>query len=147
LRYAGEQGFPTVVREYSGYKGLEISVGEIALFLEEHPDLTGIFITNCMAHRVAEAAKIRALKTGGRKTESPETRAERPPFILVGYDLIPKNRELLRDGAIDAIISQRPEEQGRQALLNLDRRIVLEQRIPSKVEIPLDVYLKENVPP
>jgi LacI family transcriptional regulator len=64
----------------------------------------------------------------------------------VGYDLIPKNRELLQNGGIDAIISQRPEEQGRPALLNLYRRIVLEQPIPPKVEIPLDVYLKENVP-
>jgi LacI family transcriptional regulator len=131
LRYAGEQGFSTVVREYSGYKGAEISVDEISLFLEENRDLTGIFITNCMAHRVAEAAK-------GQK--------KRRPFLLVGYDLIPKNRELLRDGGIDAIISQRPEEQCRQALLNLYRHIVLEQRIPPHIEIPLDVYIKENIP-
>jgi LacI family transcriptional regulator len=131
LRYAGEQGFSTVVREYSGYKGVELSVDEITLFLKENPELMGIFITNCMAHRVAEAAK-------GQK--------RRNPFILVGYDLIPKNRELLRDGGIDAIISQRPEEQGRHALLNLYRHIVLEQPVPQKVEIPLDVYFKENVP-
>jgi LacI family transcriptional regulator len=131
LRYAGEHGFPTVVREYSGYKGLELSVDEIAAFLKEHPDLTGAFITNCMAHRVAEAV---------------ERQKKRRPFFLVGYDLIPKNRELLRDGAIDAIISQRPEEPGRQALLTLYRSIVLEQPVPSKIEIPLDVYFRENVP-
>jgi LacI family transcriptional regulator len=131
LRYAGEQGFSTVVREYSGYKGVEISVDEIAVFLEDNPDLAGVFITNCMAHRVAEAAKRQKRKR---------------PFLLVGYDLIPKNRELLRDGGIDAIISQRPEEQGCHALLNLYRHIVLEQPVPQKVEIPLDVYIKENVP-
>jgi LacI family transcriptional regulator len=131
LRYAGEQGFSTVVREYSGYNGIEIPVDEIARFLEENPDLAGIFITNCMTHRVAEAA---------------ERQKRKPPFLLVGYDLIPKNRELLRDGKIDAIISQRPEEQGRQALLNLYRHVVMEQRIPSKIEIPLDVYIKENIP-
>jgi LacI family transcriptional regulator len=131
LRYAGEQGFSAVVREYSGYKGVEMPVDEIALFLEENPDLTGVFITNCMAHRVAEAAK-------GQKRGR--------PFLLVGYDLIPKNRELLRNGDIDAIISQRPEEQGRQALLNLYRHVVMEQRILPKIEIPLDVYIKENIP-
>jgi LacI family transcriptional regulator len=129
LRYAGEQGFSTVVREYSGYQGAEISVEEITLFLREHRDLGGIFITNCMAHRVAEAAK-----------------RQKRNFLLVGYDLIPKNRELLQNGGIDAIISQRPEEQGREALLNLYRRIVLEQQIPPKIEIPLDVYIKENIP-
>jgi LacI family transcriptional regulator len=131
LRYAGEQGFSTVIREYSDYKGLEISVDETALFLRENPDLAGIFITNCMAHRVAEAAQMQK---------------RRRPSLLVGYDLIPKNREFLRDGGIDAIISQRPEEQGRQALLNLYRSIVLEQHIPSRIEIPLDVYIKENIP-
>jgi LacI family transcriptional regulator len=106
-------------------------VDEIALFLKGNPDLGGVFITNCMAHRVAEAAK-------GQK--------RKPPFFLVGYDLIPKNRELLRDGGIDAIISQRPEEQGRLALLNLYRYIVLEQQILPRIEIPLDVYIKENIP-
>jgi LacI family transcriptional regulator len=131
LRYSGEHGFSTVVREYSDYKGHEISVDEIALFLDEHPDLAGVFITNCMAHRVAEAAR---------------RRKRRRPFLLVGYDLIPKNRELLQNGEISAIISQRPEEQGRQALLNLYRRIVLGQHILSKIEIPLDVYIKENIP-
>jgi LacI family transcriptional regulator len=131
LRYAGEQGFSTVVREYSGYKGVEISVDEIALFLREHSNLAGVFITNSMAHRVADAAK---------------RQKKRPPFLLVGYDLIPKNRELLREGGIDAIISQRPEEQGRQALLTLYRHIVLGQHIPSQIEIPLDVYFKENIP-
>jgi LacI family transcriptional regulator len=131
LRYAGERGFSTVVQEYSGYKGVELSADEVSIFLKENRGLMGIFITNCMAHRVAEAVK---------------RQNRREPFILVGYDLNPKNRELLWDGRIDAIISQRPEEQGREALLNLYRHIVLEQRIPSKVEIPLDVYFKENIP-
>jgi LacI family transcriptional regulator len=131
LRYAGEQGFSTIVREYSDYKGVELSVNEVSLFLKENPDITGVFITNCMAHQVAEAVKNQ------KKQRS---------IFLVGYDLIPKNRELLWNGGIDAIISQRPEEQGRQALLNLYRHIVLEQRIPPKIEIPLDVYFKENVP-
>jgi LacI family transcriptional regulator len=131
LRYAGEQGFPTVVREYSGYQGEEITVEEIAAFLKDNRDLTGIFITNCMAHRVAEAV---CHQEGDA------------PLLLIGYDLIPKNRDLLRTGEIDAIISQRPVEQGREALLNLFRHIVLEQRVPSKIDIPLDVYIKENVP-
>jgi LacI family transcriptional regulator len=131
LRYAGEHGFSTVVREYSGYKGAEITVDEIASFLKDNGDLAGIFITNCMAHRVAEAARAYE---------------RRHPFLLVGYDLIPKNRELLGTGEIDAIISQRPAEQGREALLNLYRRIVLEQRVLPKIDMPLDIYIKENIP-
>ena len=135
LRYAGEQGFSTVVREYSGYKGAEITVEEIDAFLKDNRDISGVFITNCMAHRVVEAAR--------RQTQSQE---RKHPFLLVGYDLIPKNREMLRTGEIDAIISQRPAEQGREALLNLFRHIVMEQRILPKIDMPLDVYIKENIP-
>jgi LacI family transcriptional regulator len=131
LRYAGEHGFSTIVREYPDNAGAEIPVAEIALFLSENPDLAGIFITNCMAHRVVEAAK----RQKGKRS-----------FVLVGYDLTPKNRELLQEGSIDAIISQRLEEQGRRALLNLYRHVVLEQRILPKIQIPLDVYIKENIP-
>ena len=58
LRYAVEHGFSTIVREYSDYNGVEISVDEIAVFLEENSDLTGIFITNCMAHRVASGTWV-----------------------------------------------------------------------------------------
>jgi LacI family transcriptional regulator len=131
LRYADEQNISMIVQEYSGYKGAEITVDEIALFLEANPDLAGIFITNCMAHRVAEAAK---------------TQKRKQPFILVGYDLIPKNREMLHTGEIGAIISQRPKEQGHDALLNLFHHVVLDQHILPKIDIPLDVYIKENIP-
>ncbi|GHV96795.1 hypothetical protein AGMMS50293_31150 [Spirochaetia bacterium] len=131
LRYAGEYHIPTLVQEYSGYKGTEISVREISLFLRKNPDLTGIFITNCMAHRVAEAV---------RELKKPQN------LLIIGYDLIPNNRILLQEGRINAIISQRPEDQGRDALLTMYRSIVLEQKIPARVEIPLDIYFKENVP-
>ena len=130
LRYAEEHDFPVIVQEYSDYKGIEISVEEIALFLEEHPKLSGIFITNCMAHRVVEAA------AGRRQNER--------FFLVIGYDLISENHRLLLEGRIDAIISQRPEEQGREALLTLFHSVVLGQAVETKREIPLDVYIREN---
>ena len=132
LRYAQEHGLPVIVREYSDYGGTEISVEEIARFLEEQGELSGLFITNSMAHRAAAAAMRR--------------KADRP-FLLVGYDLIPDNRRLLREGHISAIISQRPEEQGREALLTLFRSVALEQTVEARREIPLDVYIRENTPP
>jgi LacI family transcriptional regulator len=132
LNYAQENGFSVIVREYSDYDGCDISVEKIAEFLGEHRHLSGIFITNCMAHRVAEAAKQ------WKKNE---------PFLLVGYDLIPSNQQLLLQGRINAIISQRPEEQGREALLTLFRSVVLEQTVETKREIPLDVYIRENTHP
>jgi LacI family transcriptional regulator len=131
LQYAREHRFPTLVQEYSGYKGTEISVEEISAFLRKPLDLTGIFVTNSMAHRVSQAVK---------------DRCKPRDFLLIGYDLVPNNRLSLQEGWIDAIISQRPEYQGREALMNLYRHIVLDQKIPKKIEIPLDVYIKENIP-
>jgi LacI family transcriptional regulator len=130
LRYAQEHGFQVLVQEYSDYKGSDISVEEIYLFLKKSGRLSGLFITNCMAHRVAEAAGLR----------------KSAPFLLVGYDLTPDNRRMRLEGRIDAIISQRPEEQGREAVLTLFRSVVLRQKVEARLEIPLDVYIKENTP-
>jgi LacI family transcriptional regulator len=131
LSYAKENGISVIVQEYSDYHGSDISVEQITLFLRKHKQLSGLFITNCMAHRVAEALK---------------RRKQKGPFPLVGYDLIPSNRLLLLQGCINAIISQRPEEQGREAILALFRSVVLEQPVETKRDIPLDVYIRENTP-
>ncbi|MDR2663845.1 MAG: LacI family DNA-binding transcriptional regulator [Treponema sp.] len=130
LQYAEEYGFATVVKEYSG--GGELSEGEITLLFRENPGLDGIFVTNSLAHLVAQTVK------NIRKTRD---------VVIIGYDLIPNNRELLQAGAIDALISQRSVNQGREAVLNLYRHVVLDEKIEPKVEIPLDIYVKENIPP
>jgi len=129
LSYAEKNGFQVILNEYSDYDGGDISIKRIAQFLSEHRNLSGIFITNSMAHRVAEAVKQQKIKE---------------QFLLIGYDLIPPNRKMLLEGRINAIISQRPEEQGREALLTLFHSIVLEQTVETKREIPLDVHIKEN---
>ena len=131
LSYARKHNFPVIVQDYSDYEGTEISAKEIARFLMKHRRLSGLFITNCMAHRVVKAAS-------GQKGN---------PFLLIGYDLIPNNRRLLLQGRIDAIISQRPEVQGREALLILYRSVVVGQAVEPRLEIPLDVYIRENTLP
>jgi LacI family transcriptional regulator len=131
LQYAAEHGFATVAMEYSGYQGLELPEEEVSRFLRESPALAGVFITNCMAHRVANVAET---ISGGRD------------FFIVGYDLIPDNRRLLEEGRIDAIISQHPDKQGWEALSALYRNIVLEQTVAPRIEIPMDICIKENIP-
>jgi LacI family transcriptional regulator len=124
LQYAQEHRFAALVWEYADLKGT-------TLFLRKNADLQGIFITNSSAHRIVEAVNPIRKKRN---------------FFIIAYDLVPDNHALLREGLIDAIISQRPEIQGRRALLDLYRHIVLGRRIAPKVEIPLDVYIKENAP-
>jgi len=131
LKYAKKHGFPIIIQEHSDYSGSEISIEDIARFLKKQGALSGIIITNSLAHLAAEAVFRKRCKT-------------RP--ILIGYDLIPENQRLLHDGHIDAIISQRPEEQGREALMALFHSITLGQKVSQKREIPLDVYIQENTP-
>jgi LacI family transcriptional regulator len=134
LKYAAEHEFVTVAMEYSGYQGVELPEEEVRRFLRESPSLAGVFITNCMAYRVAEAAE---LNSGG---------SNKRDFCIIGYDLIPDNRRLLLEGRINAIISQHPGEQGQEALQALYKHIVLEQKVASRIEIPIDICIKENIP-
>jgi LacI family transcriptional regulator len=129
LHYAKEHGFRVLAMEYSVAQGLELTNSEVARFLREAPPLAGVFITNCMTYRVAESVPNSL------------------PLVIIGYDLIPENRLMLGEGRIDAIICQHPETQGREALQALYRHVVLEQSIPPLIEIPLDVYIRENIPP
>lgn len=129
LAYTAGNGIPVIVYEYSGYKGLELPETEIEQFLCSNNDLCGVFITNVMGHRVSSV--VSSLKLS---------------LCVIGYDLIPENQKLLGSGGITAIISQSPEEQGRQAILNLYRCVVLGQTIPPRLEIPINVYIKENIP-
>ena len=110
----------------------ETAATSLSTLLGDHAELRGVFVTSASAHRLAKA---RGQLRSGR------------PFVVVGFDLVPANQRMLSDGGIDAIISQRPQEQGRQGLLNLYRAIVLGRPVAPRIEMPLDIYLKENVPP
>jgi LacI family transcriptional regulator len=120
-----------VLREGVDLEQDATAAGSLAALLLEQPDLRGVFVTSASAHRLARArGQLRS----------------RRPFFIVGFDLVPANQRMLAEGGLDAIISQRPQEQGRQGLLNLYRAIVLGRPVAPRIEMPLDIYLKENVP-
>ncbi|ADN02991.1 transcriptional regulatory protein [Spirochaeta thermophila DSM 6192] len=102
----------------------------LTTLFEEIPDPRGIFVANASVHRVAEVVN----RSGGRHVP------------IVGYDLVPENERLLREGKIDALISQRPAYQGYQAVYQLYRKVVLQQHVPASIPVPLHIYMKENLP-
>jgi LacI family transcriptional regulator len=131
LQYASEKGINATVKNYKD-RNLEIlSSREIEKYLLKQQSLQGVFVSYADVHLFAQAA---------------EARRKRGDFFIVGYDLVPANHKLLKEGQIDAIISQRPHEQGRLALLSLYRHIVLGYEIDSTVKMPLDIYVQANVP-
>ena len=131
LRYSKEQGFKTIVKNYTRRDGMVLTNREINNFLSIQKGLQGVFVSYADVHQIAEAA---------------EARRKKGNFFIVGYDLVPANHKLLLEGRIDAIISQRPQEQSRQALLSLYRHIVLGSTIDPAIEMPLDIYVRENIP-
>jgi LacI family transcriptional regulator len=132
LAYLAGVGARGLLREGVDLERDETAAASLSALLDEHPDLGGVFVTSASAHRLGLAAR--------------QVRSARP-FVIVGFDLVPANQRMLAEGGVDAIISQRPQEQGRQGLLNLHRAIVLGRPVPGRIEMPLDIYLKENVPP
>ncbi|UOB18400.1 LacI family DNA-binding transcriptional regulator [Abyssalbus ytuae] len=63
---------------------------------------------------------------------------------LIGYDYLTENNEYLQKGAIDFLISQRPEEQGYKAIIKLFEHIVLKKNIEPEIFIPLDIITSKN---
>ncbi|GAB1483377.1 substrate-binding domain-containing protein [Treponema sp.] len=130
LQYAENRGMRTVVLEDIGMESDREVIKALKSLLSKEGDLTGVFVTSAPSHRIAEALL----------TLSPERHR-----IVIGYDLVEENIQGLREGRIDAIISQRPETQARRGLMDLYRAIVLGRTVEKRVVIPIDLYLKENL--
>jgi LacI family transcriptional regulator len=64
---------------------------------------------------------------------------------LIGFDLIGENREMLKSGRIDCLLSQHPEIQGYEATYRLFRHVVLHEASTKSPEIPIDIFFKENL--
>ncbi len=97
---------------------------------EKHKDIKGIFVPHAEVNLIASYLSEKGLKKS---------------ITLLGYDLVEENIKGLLSGSIDCIIGQRPEEQGFEAVQKLYQEEVLHQEIPSKIDIPIDIYFKENL--
>lgn len=108
--------------------------GNLEVFLErvlsECPDLSGIFVTNDAVHQVAEFFS---------------SRPQQQKVTLIGYDLVPQNVECIKQGSVACVISQGPQNQGSLAVNTLYRRQLMGRETEEVIQIPIDIYFKENV--
>ncbi len=98
--------------------------------LRKHPDVDGIFVTNASAHRVATFVNEDADRH----------------IATVGYDLVPENARQLKAGLLDVVLSQRPEYQGYESVYQLYSHVVLQQEIEREIIVPIEIFMKENLP-
>jgi len=96
---------------------------------EENSRINGLTIFNSTCYLLGEYIKVRRLQKK----------------ILVGFDLIEKNTDLLSEGVITALIAQRPESQGYFGIKAISNYLIFKQ-IPEKVNLmPIDILIKENI--
>lgn len=91
----------------------------------------GIFVANSLVYTIANYLNNK----NKRFKEIP----------LIGYDLIPKNVELVSNGTIDFIITQQPTEQGYKGIQTLYDRLILKKEIDTEIIIPINIITKENL--
>lgn len=90
--------------------------------------IDAVFITNSKVHQAV--ACFKDLDKGPK---------------IIGYDLIPKNIELLNLGKIDFLICQKPEKQGFVATNLLFDHIVKKEKVLRENYTPIDIITKENI--
>ena len=91
-------------------------------------EVKGLFVTNSKVHMAADCF--------GTLCASPK---------IVGYDLIPQNIALLKEGKIDFLICQKPEVQGSHAIQLLFDYLVRKEKIRKENYTSIDLITKENI--
>src|SRR5574344_572484 len=98
--------------------------------LRDHPSTAGICMVNSATYMAADHIEKLGLKN---------------EIAVTGFDLIGENCRRLKNGSIDCLISQTPERQGHEVMMQLYRTLVLEETCEKTIDIPLEIYFKENM--
>ncbi|MFV0541753.1 MAG: substrate-binding domain-containing protein [Aestuariibaculum sp.] len=101
----------------------------LKIFVNEHPNLTGIFVTTSKTYQVAKVLE----------------NINRKKMALVGYDLLNKNIDYLKKGTIDFLIHQHPKQQTYFGLKFLIEKLLFDKEIPSQYLLPIDIINSENI--
>jgi LacI family transcriptional regulator len=107
------------------YRAVEKRLSEV---FEQHPDITAIFVTNSRVFSVARFLEKKAFKN----------------ILLIGYDYIEENIQFLKNGRINFLICQKPEEQGYRGVMALYHNLILKIPIANIDYMPIDIITKEN---
>lgn len=98
-------------------------------FLENHPNIHHCITLNSKAHLVGEYL----LRNNCRDIQ------------IMGYDMVEKNAECLRQGSISFLIAQHGYQQGYCCVDTLFKAIVLKKEVQPVNYMPIELLTKENV--
>lgn len=97
-------------------------------FLNENPDLSGIFISTSKSYQIAKVIS--------------EINHEK--ITIIGYDLIKNNVNYLNQGVIDFLIHQNQKRQTYLGVTSIIEFFLFGKRIPSTILLPIDIVNSEN---
>lgn len=118
----------TIVKEDIRQTAYAAVASRLKELLKDHPDAKAIFVTNSRVVSVA-----RYLQDSNQEK-----------VLLIGYDYLKDNIEFLRNGLIDFLICQKPQEQGYRGLMALYQHLVLKSTVEKNYFMPIDIITQEN---
>lgn len=98
-------------------------------FFHDHPQVHHCITFNSKAHLVGEYL----------------LRSNRRNIQIMGYDMVPKNAECVRQGSISFLIAQHAYMQGYACIDTLFRAIVLKKEVDPVNYMPIELLTKENI--
>ena len=98
-------------------------------FFTEHPQVHHCITFNSKAHLVGDFL----LRTNRRNVQ------------IMGYDMVPKNEECVKQGSISFLIAQHAYRQGFSCVDTLFEAIVLKKEVNPVNYMPIELLTKENV--
>ena len=98
-------------------------------FFNSHPLVHHCITFNSKAHLVGEYL----------------LRSNRRNIQIMGYDMVPKNAECVRQGSISCLIAQHAYMQGYACIDSLFRAIVLKKEVDPVNYMPIELLTKENI--
>ncbi|MCD8184680.1 MAG: LacI family DNA-binding transcriptional regulator [Bacteroides sp.] len=98
-------------------------------FFQAHPDVKNGITFNSKAYIIGEY-----LQKHGRKD-----------FNLMGYDLLQRNVDCLKQGNVFFLIAQQPALQGFNGIKTLCDHLILKKEVARENFMPIDLLTKENI--
>lgn len=102
---------------------------QLKIYLEQHPNTKGIFVPSSKINSIAQSI----------------IQLDRNDIELGGFDNTKENISYLKDGVIDFLIGQKPEQQGYEGIKTLFNYLIHKTTPVENAYLPIDILLKENI--
>lgn len=98
-------------------------------FLNNNPDVKGVFITNSKTYKIAKIFNAHGIKN----------------IKLIGYDLLDENIHYLNNNTVQFLIHQNAKHQTFLGLSNLIEHFIFSKEVPKQNLLPINIINSENI--